>query len=253
MSQRSHASEKHFSDHAKLGVSASERVGRLPDSESDEIKVWADIIAKLPMHPGDRGLDIGCGCGTIAGFLAAKAAEDGFTITLMDFEKPIELLKTLIPGAREPSVEFRVGAFPTHVAEDEYFDFILMYSVLHYMDDLSGSVEAAVSRLKPGGRLLLGDIPNLSRKGRFLASNQGRAFDAAYKSIPLETVPIYANHHDFVSQQLAAGAPALTDGWIVDLVRRQRDRGLEASILPQPNDLPFSRTREDLLIIRPHG
>ena len=51
-----------------------------------------------------------------------------------------------------------------------------MYSMIHYTSRPWALVEAGVNLLKPGGRLLIGDIPNRDAKARFLDSPAGREF-----------------------------------------------------------------------------
>jgi SAM-dependent methyltransferase len=252
MALRKSSSEKSFSDRAEAQRSASERAGRLPNSEADEEHIWADILAKLPMRQGENGLDIGCGCGTIALYMIEQAKRLGGSLTMVDFAKPIELLRDMLPVPTPAGITLLGGAFPELTPPTGPFDFILMYSVMHYMDDFDRTMDAAVGLLRPGGRLLVGDIPNLSRKGRFLASDFGRAFDASYKSVPVESLPVYRDHHELVDKLVAGNAPPLTDAWLLRQVGRFRDAGFDAFILPQPPQLPFCFTREDLLIVRPH-
>ena len=56
------------------------------------------------------------------------------------------------------------------------YERILLYSVIHYTDQPKELIFSALAHLAPGGMLLIGDIPNISRKGRFLATEHGRIF-----------------------------------------------------------------------------
>jgi hypothetical protein len=44
---------------------------------------------------------------------------------------------------------------------------------------------------------------------------------------------------------------AFDDKTVLELAGRFRSEGFHAYMLPQPADLPFGRTREDMLVIRP--
>ena len=104
--------------------------------------------------------------------------------------------------------------------------------------------------LRAGGRLLIGDLPNISKKGRFLASASGRRFDAEYKGVPLETLPVYDSHHDLPSASLAQPETSWVtrSDLIIDVMRRYRHQGYDVYILEQPLGLPFCYTRE----VSPH-
>jgi hypothetical protein len=105
--------------------------------------------------------------------------------------------------------------------------------------------------LRPGGRLLIGDIPNLDKKGRFLVTESGRRFDAGYKKVSEDSLPRYANHRDFTKQALANGAPPLDDEFVIDVVAAYRRRGFQAYVLEQPDNLSLNFTREDILLCAP--
>ena len=147
--------------------------------------------------------------------------------------------------------EFKAGFFPD-VAPEGRFDRVLVYGVLHTLPDWSTAerfLDAALERVAAQGRLLIGDLPNSDRKRRFLESEAGRKFDAAWKRSMTEAGKSAAADPFAVF----AGAPAvatLDDKIILGLLARYRARGCHAYVLPQRSDLPFGHTREDILIER---
>jgi hypothetical protein len=129
------------------------------------------------------------------------------------------------------------------IAADGGFDVILAYSVLHYVvvdANPFAFVDAAMARLNPGGRLLVGDVPNFSKLRRFLSSSAGVAFHKAYmRTDGPPDVPAFAVATDRID-----------DGMMMGLVMRARIAGYDAYLLPQPPSLPLANRREDLLIVR---
>jgi hypothetical protein len=102
-------------------------------------------------------------------------------------------------------------------------------------------VDAALTLLAPGGRLLLADLPNASMRRRFLASEAGRAFHREYVGDGSDPPVAWP--------QLPAGE--LDDGILFGLMARARDAGYHAWLVPQTAGLPMANRREDLLCERP--
>ena len=74
--------------------------------------------------------------------------------------------------------------------------------------------------LSPGGKLLLGDIPNISKRNRNSKYNQGELFEK------------------------------IEDGFIFSILQRYRNFGFETYMLKQSEHLPLNETREHILIER---
>jgi hypothetical protein len=120
----------------------------------------------------------------------------------------------------------------------------LAYSVAHYAfeeGELEEFVIRALELLAPGGRFLLGDIPNESKRRRFLASAAGREFQHLFaRSV-----------RDFESSGERGSLARLDDNVIESLASEARSRGYEAHRLQQPPELPMANRREDLLLAKP--
>ena len=247
---------EYYSSTAKES-SASARVGRVTSGLEEDRQVWADIARLLRIRPGMKVLDIGCGCGFTANQWVAQVTEHGIEACLMDIPAVINEIRNRFSEAITPHLRLAAGTFPADAKAvcmgGTGYDAILAYSLFHYNDSPAQFLEAAVQLLAPGGRLLIGDIPNLSRKGRFLASASGRAFDAAYRKVPLEQTPRFDSPKAFVDAAIASGSAPITDEVLCDFVCKYRDLGFDAFLLEQPESLPFCHSREDLLICRPEN
>jgi SAM-dependent methyltransferase len=153
----------------------------------------------------------------------------------------------------ESSFKLIKGYFPEdYLFDEQRFDRILLYSVLHYTDDPYMVIDKALTLLKPYGKLLLGDLPNINQKGRFLSSEKGKIFEAEYKKVPVNKLPVYKDHADFVNKMKADENyySLLNDELIYKIQKSYTEQGYDVFILPQPNELPFSKTRHDILICK---
>jgi hypothetical protein len=92
--------------------------------------------------------------------------------------------------------------------------------------------------LRPGGKLLIGDIPNVSKRKRFFSTEQGVRFHQAFtKTNSLPDI-----------KHLLVEPTQIDDGVLFGIIQRYRNFGLESYILPQPKTLPMWNRREDILI-----
>ncbi len=129
------------------------------------------------------------------------------------------------------------------------FDKILCYSVLHYLADeieVFAFVARALRLLAPGGSLLLGDLPNESRKRRFLSSPAGKAFARRW-----EKQKKHLEREDGLALPEDPQLVRFDDALVLQICGECRKQGLDAYILPQPPNLPFGHTREDVLVVKP--
>lgn len=226
-----------LSEHEKVGFPDDYRRGR-------EADIVADIDAKLLTPParGGRYLDIGPGCSSIATRLVEAALRAEMSVFLLD---SLEMLSELPTW---PEVEKRPGKFPhdARLLSDltGRVDRLLAYSVAHYAFDegtLREFVAGGLALLAPGGRFLLGDVPNESKRRRFLASDAGREFASTYSA------PGGGAQADLERGSLAR----LDDEVVASLILDARGRGYDAYWLPQPATLPMANRREDILFTRP--
>jgi cyclopropane fatty-acyl-phospholipid synthase-like methyltransferase len=239
-----------FDDFRRLATDATlspyEKIG-FPDEyrEGHEPAIFADIEAKLPALARGRDrvvLDIGPGCSELPALVRARCEERGHTLLLVDSE---EMLAHHPDG---PGLRKFSGRFPDcQDLLEEYagrVDAIVAYSVLHYVfpkASVHAFLDEALQLLAHSGHMLIGDIPNVSKRRRFFSSPAGREF-----------------HRNFTGSDLppevsfnAVEPDKIDDSVLLGLVARARAAGFDAHIVPQDDALPMANRREDLLVSRP--
>jgi hypothetical protein len=234
---RAMASDTSLSRHEKIGFPDDYRRGH-------ELSILEDIRSKLPSldRPGAIAVDIGCGCGDLAELMMGHRSDRGVELVLVDSQ---EMLAQL-PGSE---LETRYpGRFPDCPEVLERYggrvDAVIVYSVLHsvFIDaSIFDFLDAACLLLKDGGEILIGDIPNVSKRKRFLSSPAGAAF-----------------HKDFTGRDeepevhfIQLERRLIDDGVVMGIIARYRGFGFDAYLLPQAVGLPMSNRREDILIRKP--
>lgn len=99
---------------------------------------------------GYRVLDIGCGDGMLTGTLAATGA----SVTGIDADPEI----VAAAAATVPSATVVMGRAESLPFADGSFDLVVANTVLCLIDDRRAALAEAVRVLRPGGRLLLGEL-----------------------------------------------------------------------------------------------
>jgi 2-polyprenyl-3-methyl-5-hydroxy-6-metoxy-1,4-benzoquinol methylase len=227
-------------------LSPAERVG-FPDGyrSGREEAILEDVAGKLTAL-GDRGrvvADIGCGASGLPRLLRERCRRQGHTLLLVDAP---EMLAHHEDG---PDVVKIAGRFPAETAgalEEwrERVDAVLAYSVLqvvHGEGNPVDFVDACCELLAPGGRLLIGDLPNATMRRRFLASPAGAEHHRAYTGRD-EPPPVAFN---------TPSRGEVDDALVLGLAARARAAGFHAWVTPQDAGLPMANRREDLLVARP--
>jgi hypothetical protein len=102
-------------------------------------------------------------------------------------------------------------------------------------------IDSSLELLAPGGQMLIGDIPNVSKRKRFFASDAGVKFHREFMQTPdRPSVDFRAVETDKID-----------DAVILGVIMRARAQGCDAYWLPQPGTLPMANRREDILIVKP--
>jgi cyclopropane fatty-acyl-phospholipid synthase-like methyltransferase len=238
-----------FEDFRRLaqedGLSMYERIG-FPDSyrRGHEAAIFADICQKLPRLRGEPGrvLDIGPGCSDLPRLLIQLCDERGHELTLIDSAEMLAQLPA-------PERVKKISAMYPNCLEDlkplfGKMDAIVCYSVLHYVlvdVPFFRFVDTSLALLAPGGGLLIGDVPNVSKRKRFFSSDAGVQFHRQFMNTA-DTPEVRFNQieHDQID-----------DAVVLAIVQRARAAGFDAYVVPQAADLPMANRREDILIVRP--
>jgi hypothetical protein len=235
---------KYFESYKNKAVDASltatEKCGRYLKQSEDELNIFDDVLSKLPALTQENALviDIGCGCSDPVKKLINNSQAYKNNLVLVDSK---EMLLLLPEADNITKVDVQ---FPNQAFVDKYqgkADAIIVYSVFHcvYLEsDFIMFVDSLVKLLNTGGTLLLADLPNATKKKRFLSSDQGKAFHKSWSGG--EDIP-KVNWNQFE-------AGSLDDSLVLMLLMRYRQMGYETYLVPQNKKLPFSNTREDILI-----
>lgn len=226
-------------------LSANERIG-FPETYRDgfEEAILRDIAAKLPalLGTGATIVDIGPGCAGLPHRLIDLCRERDHRLFLVDSAEMLEQLPD-VAGVTSKIA----GAFPANrdavrnaVAQA---DIVLCYSVFHYVFAEGNPftfLDSIVALLADGGRALIGDIPNISKRRRFFASETGRRFHKAFTQTDSEP--------DVRYNEPSPGK--IDDAVLMGLILRAQAAGADAYVMPQAPDLPMANRREDLLIMK---
>ncbi len=238
-------------------MSRHERVG-FPDEYRDgyEATIFRDVCGKLTnlARRGRTVFDIGCGCSDLPVLLADLCRTQSHRLILCDSEEMLAHLPDEASACRTDCQSVLLprkapGCFPRDSVDllREFagrVDAILTYSVLQYVfveSSVFDFVDACLSLLSPGGQLLIGDIPNVSKRKRFFASAVGVRCHQQFTGT--DEAPVVAFN--------ALERSKIDDAVVLSIVSRARAAGFDAYLLPQASDLPMANRREDVLIVRP--
>jgi cyclopropane fatty-acyl-phospholipid synthase-like methyltransferase len=214
--------------------------GRYDFQEQDEKRIILDVISKLDIQPSDSLLDIGCGPGTLLlplSFMVKEACGIDNSSAINRIRKKHTTLG---------NVSTIAGNFLDNELQlSKLYKKILIYSVIHYLsseEELMCFLSKALKLLAPGGRLLIGDIPNINKKERYEKSSSGASKIESWKQTVLKS---NNNSNSFLDTDLIT----MNDKCYIDIINFVRRKGFESYILPEPDNLPFGNTRDDILII----
>lgn len=234
---RTRAQDSSLSRYEKSGGPNSYRQGK-------EESIFESILTNLPLlkQRGKTVLEVGPGCTKLPSMMVNLCREQGHTLLLVDSEEMLALL---------PDDGF-IQKFPAYFPQcdplfNEYVskvDVLLTYSVLHgvFIDgNVWDFLDRSLELLAEGGEMLIGDIPNISKRRRFFSSSNGVKFHQDFMNV--ETPPEV--RFNTIERH------RIDDSVILALLNRARVQGFDAYVLPQPPDLPMANRREDILIRRP--
>jgi cyclopropane fatty-acyl-phospholipid synthase-like methyltransferase len=215
-------SSRRANSHAQVGRTLKGE----PISDEQFKTIIVDVEEALELHLGDRLLDLCCGNGMITEHLAGYCA----SVTAVDMvPKFITDLKSRNSSITALCADIRQGISTLNPGQ---FDKVLIYFSLQYFTQ--GEVLRLLSDihawLKPGGILLAGDIPDVTKIWKFFNSAERKQ---AYFNALQHDMPIIGTW--FNPSWLVAAAEAV---------------GFKAGIRVQPSGLPNSHYRFDLKAVK---
>lgn len=139
--------------------SLAERYDRVSDLQFEGGK---RLVERLAVSEGARVLDVGCGTGRLAHWIAERVGPNGSVAGIDPLEERIHLARSHGGDARfEVGQAEELGAF-----EDASFDFVCMSSALHWVNDQAKALAEVRRVLRPAGLLGVTTVPQeLAREG----------------------------------------------------------------------------------------
>lgn len=231
------AKENNLSKYERIGFPDSYRAGF-------EGLIFEDIQTKLYELRGKNKyvIDIGPGCSDLPIMLLELCRANEHRLHFVDCQEMLAALPD------DPVLTKTAALFPDcpNLIDSLHgkVDIVLCYSVLHYIlvdTSFLRFIDSALSLLAPGGQMLLGDIPNVSKRKRFFSSEAGVQFHQEF----MKTNEAPQVNFNTIEQN------QIDDSIVLAILSRSRSQGYDAYVLPQRKDLPMANRREDILIIRP--
>ena len=236
-----------FENYSKLArqhdTGNTEVAGRYRFQASAERRIINDVIGKLAINSDDSLLEIGCGPGNILLPLSYQVARAA------GIDNEAALGRLAARCGRSMHIATYPGDFLSMELPEPLFSKVLIYSVLQYVDSLASAIRflrRALSLLCPGGRLMLGDLPNHDKKRRFTESQSGMLASQEWSALVSD-----AGLHPLSGLPQDNRVLVVDDDLLLSLLKCGRTDGYESYLLPQPTDLPFGHTRDDLIFVAP--
>ena len=112
--------------------------------------------ATVAAHPGEIGLDVGCGPGHLACELAREVAPGGRIVAIDNSPQSVDATKARVTKEElTDSVNVRVGDATALEFPNDTFDFVIAAQVYSFVPNVAQAIEEAARVLRKGGRLLV--------------------------------------------------------------------------------------------------
>jgi len=227
-------------------LSCYEKIG-FPDDyrRNKEQAIFQDYLLKLSNlnKRNQTIIEIGPGCSELPRMLIDLCEKNDNHLILIDSQEMLDLLPD------KPFIKKIASFYPNECIGilSQYqtkIDVIVAYSVMQYIfveANIFNFLDFSISLLADGGQMLIGDIPNASKRKRFLSSTNGiRHHQEHYEPQGIPTVKNFVIEHKNID-----------DAVIFSMLSRCRLAGFDAYIMPQAEELPMANRREDILIVKP--
>jgi len=114
------------------------------------------LIADLGLPEGSRGLDVGCGAGLFALWLAEAVGPRGRVVGIEPSTERVEAARALVGhGPLASRLEFREGDATKLDAPDATFDWVWCGDVLHHVQETGRALGEFARVVRPGGRIVV--------------------------------------------------------------------------------------------------
>ena len=226
-------------------LSMYEKIGA-PDhyrANTEEL-IFNDILTKCPLliKRDLNVLDIGTGCTQLPKFIINLCEKQNHRLFLADSPEMLDL------NEDKSFIKKIPGFFPDTAEEIRKIsggiDVIICYSVLHYAfvdTNVWEFIDSMMELLNDGGQAIIGDIPNISKRKRFFASNNGKKFHQIFMNTT-ETPNVKFNCIEKCK---------IDDSLLLSIIMRCHFFGFDAYIVPQASGLTFANRRDDIIIRKP--
>ena len=134
-----------------------ERMNRFQESEARE------LIADLRLPAGSRGLDVGCGVGLYALWLAEAIGPEGRVVGIEPTTERADAARELVGGHIDAGrLEFRAGDGTALDMDARSFDWLWCGDVLHHIVETEAALTEFRRVVRPGGRIVIKESQVLS-------------------------------------------------------------------------------------------
>ncbi len=137
-------------EQAEPFTKALERMNRFQEPEA------RTLITDLGLPAGSQGLDVGCGVGLYALWLAEAVGSRGRVAGIEPSAERVEAARALVghvlPSSR---LEFREGDATKIDAPDATFDWLWCGDVLHHIQETGRALAEFARVVRPGGRIIV--------------------------------------------------------------------------------------------------
>ena len=213
----------------------------------DPNMIIEDVLSKIPVTKNDVVLDVGCGTGVITIPLSKHCQH----IHALDSgAKVLEKARARCKEEHVANITYYLGSALDLPFEENSFNHVLMYGVIHLFEN-EEQVNRAVAQLvrvcKPGGRILIAEIPDQKSRQEFEQRqktpremellNDFNANRAEYDRLFKEHI-----------SNFPSAAPLAFD--CAKLVAYGETIGCQGSVVKQDIRQPFSLTRRDVVLIK---
>ena len=211
---------------------------------------FSDIDKKLQFKSSDSVCDLGGGSGHLTLFLSKKCKR----VVLTDgAPSAIESAKKKLKDFSNIDFEvFDMGDFPWPF-EDSKFDKVVCYSVAHYLashEEFKNVVGELIRITKPGGRILIGDIPLSEKYSQNMETRKGKPVANFFLNLKYH-VKKYLTSLTYGLKKVNPSAVrglSYTKAVIGETVSKFTNA--DFAFLEQDSKLPFSNSREDIMITK---